>query len=123
METRQTIAEVTRYIRRVFHETGRFDTWLGQRQLLPLCRMDFIKEVQGNRPGADKRVEAVTEIFGACPKDVFTAKLQPRHSRRRADIHDSEMALLQKAGIKPAEKQKAAAGNTEPVDDPETGLL
>lgn len=123
METRQTIAEITRYIRRVFHETGRFDTWLGQRQLLSLCRMDFIKELQGQRPGADKRVEAVTEIFGTCPKDVFTAKLQPRHTRRRADIHDAEMALLQKAGVKPANKEKAAAGNAESVNDPEAGLL
>lgn len=52
------------------------------------------------------------------PADVYTAKLQPRHSRRRYSLSEHERKLLQSVGV---ELAKAEAGGDEP--EAETGLV
>jgi hypothetical protein len=41
-------------------------------------------------------VKAVTGIFGEVPKAVFTGSVAPRHTRRRVNLSEQELALLQK---------------------------
>lgn len=115
-QVRQKIAELTRFIRRVFYETTRFDRWLMRQEVRSLCRADFV-------PGADdqaaKRVEFASGVFGMVPSEVFTVKLQPRHSRRRLQITDAERQLLQTVGtsLEQAEQEDAAAdGNDQETD-------
>ena len=112
---RQHISEMTRFIRRVFNETVRFDRWLNQPQINGLSRLDFISEHAAG--DAAKRVEYVREVFGMVPADVYTAKLQPRHSRRRFSLSEHERALLQSVGVQLA--QAEASGDPEP----ESGLV
>lgn len=102
-QARQTITQLTRYIRRVFNETGRFDRWLAQPEIHGLSRLDFIEE-HATEDGK-KRVEFVREVFGMVPADVFTAKLQPRHSRRRFTLTENERKLLQSAGVEMAKAE------------------
>ena len=115
-QMRQHISEMTRFIRRVFNETVRFDRWLGQAEVNGLTRLDFI--VEHATGDAAKRVEYVREVFGMVPADVYTAKLQPRHSRRRYSLSEHERKLLQSVGV---ELAKAEAGGDEP--EAETGLV
>lgn len=117
-QMRQSISEVTRIIRRVFNETGRFDRWLIQKEIQNLSRLDFIKEAAANREGSEKRVEFVTEVFGMVPADVFTAKLQPRHSRRRYSISEADQKMLQSAGVDIAKAAANMAAAVEHEDAP-----
>ena len=41
-QMRQHISEMTRFIRRVFNETVRFDRWLNQPQINGLSRLDWV---------------------------------------------------------------------------------
>ena len=94
-QMRQSISEMTRFIRRVFNETTRFDRWLSKPEVRALSRADFL-------PGADeqaaKRVEFASGVFGVVPSEVYAARLQPRHSRRRQQISPAERQLLQTVG-------------------------
>ena len=92
VQVRQIITETTRVIRRVFNETARFDRWLMREEMKGLCRADFVPD--GDPEGA-KRVQFAAEVFGPCPADVYSGKLQPRHSRRRIQISQAERKLLQ----------------------------
>jgi hypothetical protein len=60
-----------------------------------LSRSDFL-------PGADadaqKRVEAVTGIFGPVPADIFSGRILPPYTKRRTHITDEERALLDRVG-------------------------
>ncbi|MBL8387068.1 MAG: TIGR03761 family integrating conjugative element protein [Hydrogenophaga sp.] len=91
-QVRQIITETTRVIRRVFNETARFDRWLMREEMKGLCRADFVPD--GDPEGA-KRVQFAAEVFGPCPAEVYSGKLQPRHSRRRIQISQAERKLLQ----------------------------
>ncbi|GKS97425.1 PFL_4669 family integrating conjugative element protein [Acidovorax sp. SUPP2825] len=107
-QTRQSISEITRFIRRVFNETARFDRWLTREEVRGLCRADFVPEAGGEASSqAAKRLEFATEVFGAVPADVFTTKLQPRHSRRRIQISAVERQLLQTVGARLAQAEQA----------------
>lgn len=106
-QVRQTITGLTRYIRRIFNETSRFDRWLAQPEIHGLSRLDFIEE-HATEDGK-KRVEFVREVFGMVPADVFTAKLQPRHSRRRFTLTENERKLLQSAGVEMAKAEADAS--------------
>jgi hypothetical protein len=94
-QVRQAVTQMTRFIRRVFNETTRFDRWLGRDEVRALSRADFVPEA-----GADaaKRVEFASGVFGSVPSEVFTVKLQPRHSRRRLQITPAERQLLETVG-------------------------
>ena len=90
-QVRQIITETTRVIRRVFNETARFDRWLMREEMKGLCRADFVSD--GNPEGA-KRVQFAAGVFGGCPSEVYSGKLQPRHSRRYLQISAAERKLL-----------------------------
>lgn len=106
-QMRQRITEMTRFIRRVFNETVRFDRWLNQPEVNGLKRLDFIAEHATE--DAKHRVEFVREVFGMVPADVYTAKLQPRHSRRRYTLTEQERKLLQSVGVELAKAEAMAA--------------
>lgn len=78
-QVRQAIREMTRFIRRHFNETARFERWLLRPELKDLSRADFLP---GAASEATKRVEAATAIFGPVPGDVFAGRIAPRHTRR-----------------------------------------
>jgi len=92
-EGRQRIREVTRKIRGVFETPVRFERYLIRQELRDLSRTDWLP---GANTEAGKRVKAVTGIFGELPKAVFTGDVAPRHSRRRVNLSEQELALLQK---------------------------
>ena len=94
-QVRQAITEMTRFIRRVFNETARFDRWLSNEQAFKLSRHDFVPEAD---EAATKRVASVTGVFGRVPGEVYSGKLQPRHSRRRLQMTAAERQLLEKVG-------------------------
>jgi integrating conjugative element protein (TIGR03761 family) len=92
-EGRQRIREVTRKIRGVFETPVRFERYLIRQELCNLSRTDWLP---GANLEAGKRVKAVTGIFGELPKPVFTGAVAPRHSRRRVNLSEQELSLLQK---------------------------
>jgi integrating conjugative element protein (TIGR03761 family) len=92
-EGRQRIREVTRKIRGVFETPVRFERYLIRQELRDLSRTDWLP---GANTEAGKRVKAVTGIFGDLPKAVFTGDVAPRHSRRRVNLSEQELTLLQK---------------------------
>ncbi|MCX5470206.1 hypothetical protein OSH04_00610 [Alcaligenes sp. A-TC2] len=51
------------------------------------------------------------EVFGMVPADVFTAKLQPRHSRRRYTLTEKERGLLQSVGVQLSEAEAQREAN------------
>jgi integrating conjugative element protein (TIGR03761 family) len=111
-QVRQIITETTRVIRRVFNETARFDRWLMREEMKGLCRGDFVPD--GDPQGA-KRVQFAAEVFGPCPSEVYAAKLQPRHSRRRVQISAAERKLLQMVSSEMLRMERAA--ETGELDD------
>ena len=112
-QVRQIITETTRVIRRVFNETARFDRWLMREEMKGLCRADFVPD--GDPAGA-KRVQFAAEVFGPCPSEVYSGKLQPRHSRRRIQISAAERKLLQAVSEEMLRMERAAdAGELDEV--------
>jgi integrating conjugative element protein (TIGR03761 family) len=109
-QVRQAIREMTRFIRRHFNETARFERWLLRQELKDLSRIDFLP---GAAPEAVKRVEAAAGIFGPVPADVFAGRIAPRHSRRRHQLTPQERKLLQQVGDALAQAESADAAATE----------
>jgi hypothetical protein len=105
-QVRQSIRELTRFIRRCLNETARFERWLLRPELRELSRGDFI--VGASAEGA-KRVTALTEILGPVPAEIFAGKLQPRHSRRRMQLTEQDRALLQQVSQQLAEAEAGEA--------------
>ena len=71
----------------------RFERYLIRQELRDLSRTDWLP---GTDAEAGKRVKAVIGIFGEVPKAVFTGIVAPRHTRRRVNLSDQELALLQR---------------------------
>ncbi|MBR5705712.1 MAG: TIGR03761 family integrating conjugative element protein [Deltaproteobacteria bacterium] len=115
LETRRAIASISRKIRGVFYETVRFERWLTQEEIKGLCRADFVPDAGEE---SKKRVAFVTETFGMVPAEVYTARLQPRHSRRRANLTPAERQLLQSVGEK-LEQMDVGAGAAAPEEQKE----
>lgn len=113
-QVRAKIAEITRHIRRVFYETTRFDRWLMREEVRPLCRADFIPEADAE---AVKRVEFASGVFGTVPSEVFTGKLQPRHSRRRLQLTEAERQLLRIVGSSLEQAEHKAEGDGDGAHD------
>lgn len=90
---KDVIRNVTKKIRGSFEEVCRFERFLMKPELRALSRTDFLPESQEE---AAKRAEAVRQIFGPVPADIFTGKLTPRHSKRRINISEQELNLLQR---------------------------
>ncbi len=93
VQGQDVIRMVTRKIRASFEEVARFERYLMKPELRPLSRADFLPHATGD---AARRVEAVMQIYGAVPADIFTGKLAPRHSKRRVKVSEEELALLQR---------------------------
>lgn len=98
---RTSIRDITRRIRAGFIETARFERFLLRPELRDLSRADFLPGVPEQ---AGKRVQAVQELFGPIPSDIYSGKHQPRHSRRRLKLGPQERALLEHVS---AELQRA----------------
>jgi len=107
-EGRQLIREVTRKIRGVFETPVRFERYLIRQELRNLSRADWLP---GSDEEAAKRVKAVTGIFGEVPKEVFTGAVGPRHSRRRVNISEQELNLLQQVADGALEVDVGGAGD------------
>ncbi|OBV41162.1 PFL_4669 family integrating conjugative element protein [Janthinobacterium psychrotolerans] len=88
---RQSIRELTRAIRAAFIETARFERFLMRPELRDLCRADFVPNASGD---AAKRQTDVIQLLGQIPPDVYSGKIQPRHSRRRLNLAPNEKAIL-----------------------------
>jgi integrating conjugative element protein (TIGR03761 family) len=118
-EVRKTIRETTRFIRRHFNETARFERWLLRPELKDLCRADFLPSAG---PEGAKRAQAATAIFGAVPADVFAGQIAPRHSRRRQQLTPQERRLLQEVGAALVAAESEVA-NEEDVERGAAGLI
>lgn len=104
---RQSIRELTRAIRAAFIETARFERFLMRPDLRDLCRADFVPNASGD---AAKRQAEVIQLLGAIPPDVYSGKLQPRHSRRRLNLAPHEKAILAHVSL---EMEKQAEGDAD----------
>jgi integrating conjugative element protein (TIGR03761 family) len=92
-QRRAAIAEMQRVIRKSFNETARFDRWLRMEELKHLSRADFLP---GATPEAVARAAFANQYIDPIPADVYTGKLQPRHSRRTIKSTAQERQLLVK---------------------------
>lgn len=88
---RDRIYEVTSKCRSIFEETVRFQRTLSREQLLPLSRHDFLPTADAD---AKKRVQAAVALLGELPREVFTGKIVPRHSKRTIDLPAAELKML-----------------------------
>ena len=86
-----TLFERTRSCRSIFERVIYFQRNLLREQMRALSRADWL-------PVADelarKRIAAAVALFGELPREVFNGSLMPRHSRRRIDLSDEELRLL-----------------------------
>ncbi|MBE0625802.1 MAG: TIGR03761 family integrating conjugative element protein [Burkholderiales bacterium] len=107
---RAAIREVGRKMRALFLDPIRWERHLLREELRQLSRSDFL-------PGADElahmRVRAAVALFGEVPRKVFTGVEAPRHTRRRVQLSDAELRLLEQASL-------TAAGDSP---QPDTELL
>ncbi len=96
---RELIASVRRSCRAAFEVAVRFERYLSKPELRKLSRSDYL-------PSADeesrKRVQAAVVVYGEVPRDVFTGKSAPRHSRRRERLSDQELRLLSELDLSAA---------------------
>ncbi|MCK0508612.1 PFL_4669 family integrating conjugative element protein [Aromatoleum anaerobium] len=114
-QVHDAIRQFTRPMRAAFEEFIRFETWLSKPELLPLSRTDFL-------PGADavaqRRVAAVTGIFGPVPSGIYAGHQGSRHSQRRVAISDTEKVMLERVAAELAGiHQERGAAVDEPTDD------
>jgi integrating conjugative element protein (TIGR03761 family) len=88
---RELIAGVRRACRAAFEVAVRFERHLARPELRRLSRSDYL-------PTADdegrQRIQAAVAVYGEVPREVFTGKLRPRHSRRRERLSEPELRLL-----------------------------
>jgi integrating conjugative element protein (TIGR03761 family) len=118
-QVRQSIRELTRFIRRHWNETARFERWLLRAELQQLSRSDYLPGAPAN---SAKRVEAITAIFGPVPPEIFVGRVQPRNSRRRLQLTPQERKLLQDVAVSLAESEQgnsAASGGAAASHVPE----
>ena len=109
------IRQFTRPMRAAFEEFIRFETWLTKPELLPLSRTDFLPGADTN---AQRRVAAVTGIFGSVPPGIYAGQQVSRHSQRRVAISDTEKAMLERVAEELAAiNQESGAAVDEPTDD------
>ena len=121
-QVRQSITELTRFIRRCWNETARFDRWLNREEVHRLGRADFVPNAAED---AAKRVEFATGVFGNVPSEVYSCALQPAHSRRRLQISPAERKLMESVGeqLAQAERMGADAAAMPDAQKPDAGLV
>lgn len=99
---RQSIRELTRTIRSSFIETARFERFLMRPEVRDLSRADFVPHASGE---AAKRQAEVLQLLGPVPADVYSGRIQPRHSRRRINLGPQEKALLEHVSAQLKQRQ------------------
>lgn len=119
-QVRQSIRELTRFIRRCFNETARFERWLLRQEVRELSRADFI---EGASEDGAKRVTFLTEVLGPVPADIFSGKLAPRHSRRRTELTEQDKALLKQVSQQLAEAEAQVESTDAEAEAAETAHL
>lgn len=99
------LRQKVREIRSMFELPSRYERFLMREELRQLCRADWLPEVGEE---SRKRVAAVVGLFGEVPREVFTGQIMPKHSRRRANLSDQEMRLLQEVALSPVVEAEAS---------------
>ena len=80
--------------------------YLMKEDLRPLSRSDWLPTSDDS---ARKRVLAAVALFGELPREVFNGSVMPRHSRRRLDLSDEELRLLDAVPLAGSDGQLDAA--------------
>lgn len=94
--------------RSAFERALRFQRVLSAKEVVTLSRLDWL-------PTADEagkqRVADLQQILGAIPKDIFMGQRQPRHSKRRLQLSEAELRLLDQVALteEPDASKSAAA--------------
>lgn len=99
------LRQKVREIRAMFELPSRYERFLMREELRQLCRADWLPEAGEE---SRKRVAAVVGLFGEVPREVFTGQIMPKHSRRRANLSDQEMRLLQEVALSPVVEAEAS---------------
>lgn len=96
----------TRRCRSIFERVIWFQRYLMREELRPMTRADWLPTADEE---AGKRVQAAVAIFGELPREVFNGQVMPRHSRRRLDLSDEELRLLDAVPLAGADQALEAA--------------
>jgi integrating conjugative element protein (TIGR03761 family) len=99
----------TRLSRSIFERVIWFQRYLMRDELRELSRSDWLPSASEE---ARKRVQAAVAIFGELPREVFNGQLVPRHSRRRLDLSDDELRVLNELPLAGADQELEAAAAT-----------
>lgn len=107
-EGRELIANVRRSCRSAFEVAVRFERYLAKPELRLLSRTDYLPEAGDE---SRKRISAAVQLYGEVPRDVFTGKQRPRHSRRRDRLTEQDLRLLSELSLSadPVVEQDATA--------------
>ncbi|WP_321944382.1 PFL_4669 family integrating conjugative element protein [Paraburkholderia tropica] len=82
--------------RSAFEKTLRYQRVLCTEVLIQLSRADFLP---GGDEAAGKRVAAVRVALGPVPREIFLAQVQPRHTKRRLQLSEPELRLLNQVAM------------------------
>ena len=96
----------TRRTRSIFERVIWFQRYLMREELRPMARSDWLPSADEE---AKKRVQAAVAIFGELPREVFNGQVSPRHSRRRLDLSEEELRLLDAVPLAGADQALEAA--------------
>jgi integrating conjugative element protein (TIGR03761 family) len=96
----------TRATRSIFERVIWFQRYLMKEELRTLSRADWLSSADTL---ARKRVQAAVTLFGELPREVFNGTVTPRHSRRRLDLSEQELRLLNEVPLVGSEPQLEAA--------------
>lgn len=108
-EAYQILFSVKRKIRSVFEPIVRSGALMTREELRPLTRADFLSSDED----AKRRVLAMNELFGSCPKDVFVGGRAPRHARRSVTLSPAELALLDSVPLSDHHSVEETSGEGE----------
>jgi integrating conjugative element protein (TIGR03761 family) len=111
LQGRELIAGVRRSCRAAFEVAVRFERYLAKPELRQLSRADYLPAAGEE---AKKRIAAAVQIYGEVPRDVFTGKVRPRHSRRRERLTEQELRLLSELNL---------GAEPPPAPEPDTAAL
>ncbi|CAD5366554.1 Integrating conjugative element protein [Rubrivivax sp. A210] len=96
----------TRRCRSIFERVIWFQRYLLREEMRPLTRLDWLPTADEE---ARKRVQAAVALFGELPREVFNGQVMPRHSRRRLDLSEEELRLLDAVPLAGADQALEAA--------------
>lgn len=96
----------TRRCRSIFERVIWFQRYLIREELRALSRSDWLPTADEE---ARKRVTAAVGIFGELPRAVFNGEQMPRHSRRRLDLSEQELRMLDEVPLAGADRELEAA--------------